>query len=81
MSNILPDKTIKISYSLLGIGAMLVKKVSNRETVSSLWEKVKNEKEVNSFEKYIRGLIFLYSIGAISFNGGIISVGSIDENN
>ena len=71
----LPDKTIKTSYSLLGVGAMLLQKTSHSDTISSLWEKVKREETTNSYEKYIKGLIFLYSIGAISLEHGIISIG------
>lgn len=76
----LPDKTIKTSYSLLGIGALILQRASRRETVSSLWEKVKKDEPTNTYEKYIRGLVFLYSINAISFKRGIISIGSINEN-
>jgi len=75
----LPDKTIKTSYSLLGIGVLILKRISVDETTSSLWEKVKKEKQVNTYEKYIQGLVLLYSINAISFSRGIISVGTIDE--
>lgn len=76
----LPDKTIKTSFSLLGVGALLLQKASATETVSSLWEKVKKEDTVSSYEKYIRGLIFLYTIGAITYERGILSIGSLNEN-
>ena len=75
----LPDKTIKTSFSLLGVGALLLQRASENETVSSLWEKVKRDDPTNTYEKYIQGLVFLYSINAISFNRGIISIGNIDE--
>lgn len=76
----LPDKTIKTSFSLLGVGALLLQKASATETVSSLWEKVKKEDTVTSYEKYIRGLVFLYTIGAISYERGILNIGSLNEN-
>lgn len=76
----LPDKTIRMSYSLIGVGALLLQKASAIETVSSLWEKVKKEDTINSYEKYIRGLVFLYAISAISYDHGIISVGTSNEN-
>lgn len=76
----LPDKTIKTSFSLLGVGALLLQKASVTETVSSLWEKVKKEDTVTSYEKYIRGLVFLYTIGAISYERGIINIGNLNEN-
>jgi len=76
----LPDKTIKTSYSLLGIGAVMLQNASATETVSSLWEKVKKEETINSYEKYIKGLVFLYTIGAITYERGILSIGSLNEN-
>lgn len=76
----LPDKTIKTSYSLLGIGALMLQKASPSETVSSLWEKVKKEETINSYEKYIKGLVFLYTIGAITYERGILSIGNLNEN-
>lgn len=76
----LPDKTIKTSYSLLGIGALMLQKASAAETVSSLWEKVKKEETINSYEKYIKGLVLLYTIGAITYERGILNVGNLNEN-
>ena len=76
----LPDKTIKTTYSTLGIGAMLLTVASAQETVSSLWEKVKRNETTNTFDKYITALVFLYSIQAITFRDGLIYKGRSDAN-
>lgn len=70
---ILPDKTIRIEYSVIGVGAILLQNMTRTESVSSLWEKVKLKNEVNTFEKFISGMVVLFSIGAISYNNGIIT--------
>jgi len=50
---ILPDKETPLSRSLLGLGAILLTKLKLPRTVLCLWEKFKNNGEINSYEKYI----------------------------
>ena len=69
----LPDKTIKIEYSLIGIGAIILRNMNITETITSLWEKHKNYDEINTFQKFVSGLVFLYTIGAIKYNDGVIT--------
>ena len=70
---ILPDKTIRVEYSVIGIGAIILQSMNYTESVSSLWEKAKLNSEINTFEKFVSGLIVLFSIGAISYNDGVLS--------
>lgn len=70
---LLPDKTIRLEYSVIGIGALILESMSVTESVSSLWEKVKIKDEVNTYEKFISGLILLFSIGAVVYNSGVLS--------
>lgn len=69
---ILPDKNIKLEYSLLSCGAMLLTEITKPQTVSLLWDKVKNSKVIVSFEKFIIVLDYLYMINAITINDGMI---------
>lgn len=69
---ILPDKNILLSHSLLGMGSIILNHLKSFHTVSSLWEKVKNTKEINSFEKYILTLDLLYIMGLIEFHEGLL---------
>ncbi len=69
---ILPTKIIHTKKSLLGIGAIVLQALSCPLTVSSLWDKVKTKKEINSFEFFVLSLDFLYIIGAISYKNGRI---------
>lgn len=70
---ILPDKTIRLEYSVIGIGAIILQNMSTTDSVSSLWERVKVRDEINTYEKYISGLILLFSIGVIVYNSGVLS--------
>jgi len=69
---IIPNKNIRLQNSLLGMGTIILDILSNPNTVSSLWEKVKQSSEINSFEKYILTLDFLYMLDLILIEDGII---------
>ncbi len=71
---ILPDKNILLQYSILGSGANILKVLSKPETISSLWEKLKNKKEIQSFEKFVLTLDFLYAMNLIDLNNGLIAL-------
>jgi hypothetical protein len=49
---ILPDKNITLHYSILGMGTKMLLEVNTPQTVSSLWEKLRECDEINTFEKF-----------------------------
>ena len=69
---ILPNKNIYLRNSLLGLGAIILEKLHRGDTVSSLWERVRNDTEINTFEKYILTLDFLYVVKAVDIKAGIL---------
>ncbi len=69
---ILPDKIRTFRHSLLGTGSLILRHLSHGETVSSLWEKVKNYDEINTFTKFVLTLDFLYALNLIDFKDGLI---------
>ena len=69
---IIPDKNIKLSYSLLGIGSILLTNLSRAKTVSTIWENVKKYDEVNNFEKFVLAMDLLFSLNLITFDNGLI---------
>jgi hypothetical protein len=69
---ILPDRNILLSHSLLGMGAQLLSHLKSNHTVSSLWDKTRNSKEINSFEKYILTLDLLFIMDLIEFREGLL---------
>ncbi len=69
---IIPNKNIKLSYSLIGVGSILLNELSRAKTVSALWEKVKKHNEVNNFEKFILTMDLLFSLNLITLENGLI---------
>ncbi len=69
---ILPTKHIKLSNSLLSIGAVLLKSLDSNHTVTSLWATTHTLSEVKTFERFTLGLDFLFMIGVVDFQDGIL---------
>lgn len=71
---ILPNKNNILRYSIFGASSKLVSELENPQTISSLWEKVRIFEEINTFEKYVLSLDFLYMIGLINLDMGLITL-------
>lgn len=69
---ILPTKHIKLSNSLLTLGALLLRNITGKQTVTLLWDKTKTLPEVRTFEKFTLGLDLLFMLGLVEFRDGII---------
>lgn len=69
---IIPDKNIKLQNSLLGMGAQVLSELQTSETISSLWEKIKTNKVINSYEKFVLTLDFLFMLNLIDLQEGIV---------
>ena len=69
---ILPSKHIPEDQALIGVGAVLLSKLKDRQTVTSLWEKVRTHRSVGNFERFVLALDMLHITGVISFSDGLI---------
>jgi len=69
---IVPNKNIRLQNSLLGMGAQILPQLNATQTVSSLWEKMKLSKEINSYDKFVLTLDFLFMLNLIELKDGII---------
>jgi len=69
---ILPDKNIKLEYSLLNCGALILEEMSEPQTISLLWDKVKKHEALVNYEKFLITLDYLYMINAITLRDGLI---------
>ena len=71
---ILPDKHIKLSESILGLGGVLVKLLNHDYFVDELWkkfEKINNSPEMptnHTYDNFLLTLDFLFLIGAVNVN-------------
>ena len=70
---ILPTKYISIRYSLLGIGAELLKSLDTPKTVTALWSIAKTLPEVKTFQRYVLALDLLFILGAIEMRRGMLT--------
>ena len=69
---ILPDKNIKLEYSLLNCGALVLESLEVPLTISALWEKLKEQKVFVGYEKFILTIDFLYMINGKENENGLI---------
>lgn len=69
---ILPDKNIKLEYSLLNCGALILDEIREPKTISLLWEQVKQKETLDNYEKFVLTLDFLFIISAIKLNDGFL---------
>lgn len=69
---IVPDKTVKLKYCFIGAGSEILNELDTPQTISSLWEKVRELDEIKAFDKFVLILDFLYAIGIIEFKDGLI---------
>jgi len=72
---ILPTKHIKLSESLVGLGAYLLKYLDKPKTVDQLWtifsKKINNTKKFpayHNFDDVVLALNLLFMIGAVDIN-------------
>ena len=74
---IMPGKHLKQDRALLGIGAEILAALEEGRTVSELWETVlwgrSSRATPLSFDWFVLGLSFLFSMGAVTFERGILT--------
>jgi len=69
---ILPTKYISENESLIGVGATLLAALRTPMTVSNLWERVRTESNIGTFERFVLASTLLYIVGAIEFRDGLL---------
>jgi hypothetical protein len=72
---IYPNKTIELKYTLLGVGSLIIAELNTPQTASSLWEGIRTREEIGTFEKYVLTLDFLYLLGLVKMDDGVIRRG------
>lgn len=69
---ILPTKHITAEETLIGAGALILEKTFKPVALSRLWENVKSESSIQTYERFILTLYMLHIIGAIEMKGAMI---------
>jgi len=71
---ILPNKHLLSQDSLIGIGGLLLTKIgSGGTTVSTLWEGVRDRREVGTYDRFILALDTLYLLGYLNMEDGMLT--------
>lgn len=74
---IMPNKFLKEEDTLLGASAVIFNNLNQKQSVSELWDKVKEDNSVYNFERFILSLDLLYFLGFVKLdenNNNIIKV-------
>jgi hypothetical protein len=69
---ILPTKHISQEEALIGVGATVLAHLNGPSTVSGLWDRLKTEPNVGTFERFALASNLLYLIGAIEIRDGLL---------
>ena len=69
---ILPTKHIPQNEALIGVGATVLAHLSGPMTVSGLWERLRSERNVGTFERFVLATNLLFLIGAVDIRDGLI---------
>ncbi len=69
---ILPSKHISEDQALIGVGAVVLRNLERPQTVPSLWDKVRDDRAVGTYERFVLALDLLHITGVISLTQGMI---------
>lgn len=69
---ILPTKHISQNEALIGVGATLLAHLDGPVTVSGLWERLRDEPNVGTFERFVLASNLLFLVGVIDIKDGMI---------
>lgn len=70
---ILPTKHISSQHSILGAGSVVLTFLNKPQTVTALWNKAREHPGLGMYWRFILTLDFLFTIGAIEFQDGLIT--------
>lgn len=68
----LPNKYVPVEHSLVGLAAYLVATIGQNDTVSSLWDRVRHDDRVRTFDRFASGLTILFAGGLIALDQGVL---------
>lgn len=69
---ILPTKHIPQDEALIGVGATLIRHLTEPMTVSGLWDRVRAEPNVGNFERFVLAADLLFLVGFLTYRDGLL---------
>jgi hypothetical protein len=73
---ILPTKHLSPGQSLIGAAAQLLGHLVSPRTVNQLWEAVRSDESVGTFDRFVLALDLLFLMGAVEFAAGRLRIAS-----
>lgn len=70
---ILPSRSVREEQSLLGIGAVALGHLERPQTVTGLWEKMRDGNAVLTYGRFVLALDMLYILGAVSLSRDMVT--------
>jgi hypothetical protein len=68
----LPNKYVPVEYSLLGIAADLLTVMRANDTVSALWDRVREDSRIRTFDRFAAALTLLFAGGILVLEDGLL---------
>ena len=69
---ILPTKHLAEHETILAVGAAVLGHLSRPKTITELWDSLRGDRIVGTYDRFILGLDLLYILGAIRFVDGLL---------
>lgn len=70
----LPSKYIPVEYSAVGVAAFLLSTMRHNDTVSTLWDRVKHDERVRTFDRFANALTILFAGRVIMLEKGLLRI-------
>ncbi len=71
---ILPNKYLTVEFTLIGAGSLIISKLKKPKTVSALWDEIREENRINTYQRFILCLDFLFLMGYIDIKSGLLYI-------
>lgn len=75
---ILPTKHVSADRALIGVGAEVLRLLKRPMTMSKLWDEIRDRRKVDvpqapiDYQWFVLSLDFLFLIGAVDFENGLL---------
>jgi hypothetical protein len=75
----LPSKYIPVEYSSVGVAAIVLAALKHNDTVSMLWDRVKHDARVRTFDRFANAVTILFAGRVIVMEKGVLRVDASSE--
>lgn len=68
----LPSKYVPVEHSVVGVTAFLIASLGANDTVSSLWDRVRHDERIRSFDRFANALTLLFAGHVLLLDKGVL---------